>query len=264
MMEWITGLRRPGGTEESEPLFPIGDENRAQRLTPVVNYALIALNVLIFLYQITLPDTRANPALTEFVFRWGAVPIEISDRQDLHALVTSQFLHGGWLHIAGNMLFLWVFGDNVEDTLGHVSYLTFYLLGGVAAALAQVFIDPESQIPLVGASGAIAAVLGAYIVLFPRGKIRTAVLIGFIPIIFLLPAWVNIGLWIVLQFVNGFASLGVRTEETGGGVAYFAHIGGFLAGIVLVWIFRDGDAHERQLAARQGTRAFQRVSWSDR
>ncbi len=245
-------------------MFPIGDENRAQRLTPVVNYTLIALNVLIFLYQITLPDTRLNPALTEFVFRWGAVPVEISNRHDLFALVTSQFLHGGWLHIAGNMLFLWVFGDNIEDTLGHASYLIFYLLGGVAAGLAQVVIDPESQIPLVGASGAIAAVLGAYIVLFPRGKIRTAVLIWFFPIIFLLPAWVNIGLWIVLQFVNGFASLGVSTEETGGGIAYFAHIGGFLAGMVLVWVFRDRNAHQRQLAARQNTRAFQRVGWSER
>lgn len=238
-------------------MFPIGDENRGQRLKPVVNNALILANVVVFLYEFLLSDR----GLVEFIYRWGAVPRQIADGLELPTLLTSMFLHGGWLHLIGNMLFLWVFGDNVEDTMGHLGYLTFYLLTGVAAALAQVAISPASEVPLVGASGAISGVLGAYIVLFPRGKIRTAFLIYFIPLVFLVPAWIQIGIWIVLQFVNGLASLGVRTQETGGGVAYFAHIGGFIAGVALVWVFKDEAAHRRQMVAREGHRAFQRVTW---
>ena len=245
-------------------MFPIGDEHNGRRLTPVVNYSLIAVNILIFLDQLTLPDTRSDPALFEFIFRWGAIPDEISAGSDLFALITSQFLHGGWLHLGGNMLFLWVFGDNIEDTMGHYSYLFFYLLSGAIAGLAQVVVDPGSEIPLVGASGAISGVLGAYITLFPHGKIKTLILLGFFPLVFLIPAWIQIGVWVLLQFVNGFASLGVPTEETGGGVAYFAHIGGFLAGFVLVWLFRDQEALEHQRAARAGHRAFQRVSLINR
>ncbi len=241
-------------------MFPIGDEHNGRVLTPVVNYTLIAINVLVFFYQLTLSDR----ALYGFIVRWGAVPAEISSGLDLFALVTSMFLHGGWLHIAGNMLFLWVFGDNVEDTMGHVRYLLFYLLCGLAAGLSQVVIDANSTIPLVGASGAISGVLGAYIVLFPHGKIRTLVFLGFFVTVVLIPAWVQIGLWIVLQFFNGFASLGVRTEETGGGVAYWAHIGGFVAGALLVWLFKDQDAVDRQRAARAGNQAWQRVGLGSR
>ena len=245
-------------------MFPIGDEHNGRRLTPVVNYALIAVNILIFFYQLTLADTRFDPELAELIFRWGAIPAEISEGSDLVTLLTSQFLHGGWLHLGGNMLFLWVFGDNIEDTMGHYSYLFFYLLCGVIAGLAQVVVDPNSEIPLVGASGAISGVLGAYITLFPNGKIRTLIPLGFIPLIFLIPAWIQIGLWALLQFFNGFASLGIETQEVGGGVAYFAHIGGFLAGVVLVWLFRDEEALDRQRAARAGHRAFQRVGWTER
>ncbi len=237
-------------------MFPIGDENRGQRLTPFVNLSLIALNILVFLSELMLSDR----GLVSFVYRWGTVPAEISDGQDLQTLLTSMFLHAGWLHIAGNMLFLWVFGDNVEDTMGHLRYLIFYLLTGIAAGLMQVVIDSGSQVPLVGASGAISGVLGAYIVLFPHGNIRTLILLGWIPLIFLVPAWAMIGYWIVLQFINGFLSLGVSTAE-GGGVAYWAHIGGFIAGAALVWLFKDGDAHERQLEARRDTRPFQKVGW---
>jgi len=240
-------------------VFPIGDEHNGRLLTPYVNYTLIAINIVVFLYQLLLPE----PELLEFIFRWGAIPAEISQGQDLFGLVSSMFLHGGWLHIAGNMLFLWVFGDNVEDTMGHVSYLLFYLLTGLAAGLAQVVIDSGSQIPLVGASGAISGVLGAYIMLFPHGRIRTLVFLGFFITVVLIPAWVQIGLWIVLQFFNGFASLGVRTEE-GGGVAYWAHIGGFIAGMGLVWLFRDKDAVDRQRAARAGNQSWQRVSMGQR
>lgn len=245
-------------------MFPIGDEQNGRILTPVVNYTLIALNVLVFLYQLVLPDSPRDPALQEFIFRWGAIPAEISGGQDLFALLSSMFLHGGWLHIAGNMLFLWVFGDNVEDTMGHARYLLFYLLTGIAAGLAQVLIDPGSSIPLVGASGAISGVLGAYIVLFPRGRIRTLVVLGFFVTVVLIPAWVQIGIWIALQFFNGFASLGVRTEETGGGVAYWAHIGGFVAGALLVWVFKDQSAVDRQRTARAGNQAWQRVGFGSR
>ena len=249
-------------------MFPIGDEHNGRVLTPVVNYVLIGLNVLVFLYQLTLSDIRPGPfqlsPLEDFIFRYGAVPAEISAGRDLFALLTSMFLHGGWLHIGGNMLFLWVFGDNVEDTMGHARYLLFYLICGLGAGLAQVAIDPDSPIPLVGASGAISGVLGAYIVLFPRGNIRTLVFLGFFVTVVLIPAWVQIGLWIVLQFFNGFASLGVQTEETGGGVAYWAHIGGFVAGAVLVWLFKDGDAVERQRLARARSHAWQRVGMGSR
>ena len=245
-------------------MFPIGDEHNGRRLTPVVNYGLIAVNILIFVYQLTLSDVGRNSSLEQFIFRYAAIPDEISSGNDLFTLITSQFLHGGWLHLGGNMLFLWVFGDNVEDTMGHFSYLFFYLLSGIVAGLAQVVVDPGSGIPLVGASGAISGVLGAYITLFPQGKIRTLILLGFFPLVFLIPAWIQIGIWVLLQFFNGFASLGIETQEVGGGVAYFAHIGGFLAGFVLVWLFRDQDALDRQRAARAGHRAFQRVPLSSR
>jgi membrane associated rhomboid family serine protease len=237
-------------------MFPIGDENRGQRLTPFVNVSLIVLNVLVFLYELMLSDR----GLSNFVYRWGTVPVEISDGHDLQTLLTSMFLHAGWLHIAGNMLFLWVFGDNVEDTMGHLGYLIFYLLTGIGAGLMQVIVDSGSRVPLVGASGAISGVLGAYLVLFPHGNIRTLILLGWLPLIFLVPAWAMIGYWIVLQFINGFLSLGVSTEESAG-VAYWAHVGGFIAGVVLVWLFKNRDAHERQLEARRDTRPFHKVGW---
>jgi len=231
-------------------VFPIGDEQNGRLRRPFVNMTLIAINFLVFFYQLTLPER----ALIAFVHRWGAIPLEISRGEDLFALLTSVFLHAGWAHILGNMLFLWVFGDNIEDTMGHARYLGFYLLCGLAAGSAQVLIDPFSQVPLVGASGAIAGVLGAYIILFPHGRIRT--LVGFFVI--LVPAWLQIGLWAVLQFFNSFAALNVRTDE-GGGVAYFAHVGGFIAGMILVWVFKDRDAVARQRAVRAENRSWQRA-----
>lgn len=221
----------------------------------MVTTALIALNILIFFYELTLSPGE----LAAFFAEWAAIPAEISAGEGLLGLITSQFLHGGVAHIAGNMLFLWVFGDNIEDTMGHIRYLIFYLLTGIVAALAQVAVNPDSMTPLVGASGAISGILGAYIVLFPLGKIQTAVLIGFIPIIFLVPAWFQIGVWILFQFVNGLFSLGIQTQEVGGGVAFFAHIGGFLAGAIAIWFFRDPDACERQRRVRASHRAFERL-----
>jgi membrane associated rhomboid family serine protease len=234
-------------------MFPIGDENRGIRSRPIVTWSIIALNILVFLFQLSLDEAD----LTRFIFDWGTVPREISHGDDLFALVTCMFLHGGWLHIGGNMLFLWVFGDNVEDTMGHIKFLVFYLICGIAASGLQVIVDSDSRIPLIGASGAISGVLAAYLVLFPKGKIRTLILIG-VPIVVLVPAWGMIGYWIVIQFINGIASLGPDTAETGGGVAYFAHIGGFVAGAALVWLFRDPEIQQRQNEVRAGHRAFER------
>lgn len=243
-------------------MIPIGDDNRGRRTAPIINVALILANAAVFFYQVSLPMAD----LERFVFAYGAIPAELTAGIDTNpetalplyaTAITSMFIHGGWAHFLFNMLFLWVFGDNIEDSMGHVRYLMFYLLGGIAAVVGQVAIDPSSLIPMVGASGAISAVLAAYIVLFPGGLIRVLVLFGFIPLIFMVPAILMIGLWIVTQFLQGFASLGVQTEQTGG-VAYFAHIGGFIAGFIFVWFFRNPAAVERQRAARRGYRAFSR------
>lgn len=228
-------------------MIPISDDNRGRRTTPYVSYTLIVINILVFLYQFVLSD-RAN---LDFIYRWGAIPADVSDGHRVFTLVTCAFLHGSWLHLGGNMLFLWVFGDNVEDVMGHVGYLTFYLATGIAASASQVWLDTGSLVPLVGASGAISGVLAAYIVLFPRGRIISLIFLGVFVTTVFLPAWVMIGYWIALQFLQGFLSLGVRTAQTGG-VAYFAHIGGFVAGLILVWIFADRDLTSSQRAARQG------------
>jgi len=228
-------------------VIPISDDNRGRRSTPYVSWTIIAINLLIYAGQFLLPD-RDN---FEFIYRWGAIPLDVSEGHRVFTLVTCIFLHGSWLHVGGNMLFLWVFGDNVEDVMGHVHYLVFYLVTGVAASAAQVWLDTSSQIPLVGASGAISGVLAAYIVLFPRGRIISLVFLGVFVTTLFLPAWIMIGYWIALQALQGFLSLGVRTAQTGG-VAYFAHIGGFIAGLVLVWFFADRDRISTQRAARQG------------
>ena len=235
-------------------MFPIGDENHAIRLRPFVTWALIAINIVVFLYQLSFTERE----LARFYFDWGTIPFEVSSGDDLFTLLTSMFLHGGWLHIAGNMLFLWVFGDNIEDTMGHISFLVFYLLCGLGASGLQVLVDTDSRVPMIGASGAISGVLAAYLIMYPHGRIRTILLIG-IPFMIMVPAWGMIGYWIVIQFVNGFLSLGVNTEETGGGVAYFAHIGGFIAGAALVWLFRDDEIQERHRAMREGHRGFERA-----
>jgi membrane associated rhomboid family serine protease len=247
-------------------VFPIGDDNSGRQSFPIVNTILIALNVLVFLYQLLLL-AQSPLALENFVFKYGAIPYELTRGVDLPPTVgfpiyltifTSMFLHGGFAHLIGNMWYLYIFGDNVEDSMGHFRYLIFYLLGGIAAAWAQTLLDPASRIPMIGASGAISAVMGAYLVLYPGGLIRTVAFFGFIPFFFYLPALILIGLWFVFQFFAGIASLGVPTAPTGG-VAYWAHIGGFVAGLVLVWFFRDPERVERQRLARRAHRAFQRL-----
>lgn len=208
-------------------MIPIGDVN-PRRHFPLVTVLIIGLNVLVFVYQLMLPDD----ALERFVFSAGMVPLEVTHGSPLSAarsLVTSAFLHGGWTHIIGNMLYLWIFGDNVEEHFGAFIYAAFYLLAAMGAGLAQVAANPTSDIPTIGASGAVAGVLGAYLVLFPRTRIRTLVFVFRFARLVELPAVVVLGFWFVLQLFSGVAAVGVTA---GGGVAWFAHIGGFLLGLV--------------------------------
>jgi membrane associated rhomboid family serine protease len=207
-------------------MFPIGDDNSARRTVPVVTYALILLNILVFLLELTAGE--------QFIVQWSVVPRRLlaNPASDFPTLFTAMFMHAGWLHLLGNLLYLWIFGDNVEDALGHVKYLVFYIICGLAADAAQILVGPNSNIPNLGASGAIAGVLGAYLVLFPRGQVRVLMGRGIIP----MPALVVIGLWIVLQLVSGIGSI-TTTAETGG-VAYMAHIGGFVAGLAMAFVLR--------------------------
>jgi membrane associated rhomboid family serine protease len=212
-------------------MFPIGDDNSAERTVPVVTYALIALNLLFFFVELS----GGEP----FIEKWAFVPRRFlaNPAGDFPTLFTSMFMHAGWLHLGGNMLYLWIFGDNVEDSFGHVKYIIFYLLCGLAATFAQLIFSVSSNVPNLGASGAIAGVLGAYIVLFPKGQVRVLQGQSVIPV----PALIVIGLWIVLQFFSGIGSISSAEQ---GGVAYMAHIGGFVAGLVLTFLFRGSRGAE--------------------
>jgi len=211
-------------------VIPIADEIRSHRV-PLVTYGLIMLNVVVFLYEL-----MPWQSLDALFASWGAVPAHIAD--PLHyplaplTLFTSMFLHAGWTHLVGNMLYLWIFGDNVEDALGSVGYVLFYVAAGVAAGLAQVLVAPSSLIPAVGASGAIAGVLAVYVVLFPAAPVRVLIPGYYLMRVARVPALVVLGMWFVLQLFNGFLSLGAQTLATGG-VAWFAHIGGFVLGLVV-------------------------------
>jgi membrane associated rhomboid family serine protease len=207
-------------------MLPIGDDDSARRTVPLVTYALIALNILFFLVELGGGEA--------FIMKWAFVPSRFlaNPGADFLTLFTSMFMHAGWLHLGGNMLYLWIFGDNVEDRFGHLKFTIFYLLCGLAATFAQLFFGTGSNVPNLGASGAIAGVLGAYILMFPQGRVR--VLQG--QQVIQVPALIVIGLWIVLQFFSGIGSI-ASTADTGG-VAYMAHIGGFIAGFVLTFLFR--------------------------
>jgi len=232
-------------------MFPIGDENEPGKGPAFFTLAFLAINIAVF-FLIQLDNDA-------FTYGYSAIPAEITTGIDLVrpqpitvdgqrvaipqapgpepiylTLITSMFMHGGIAHIVGNMLFLWIFGDNVEHRMGHIPYLVFYLAAGVIASLAQILIDTDSVIPTLGASGAISGVLGAYLVLFPSNRV-TVVIFRFIP--YQVPAIVAIGMWAVFQFINGFGAIAV-TEETGGGVAYMAHIGGFVAGLAAGALYR--------------------------
>ncbi len=214
-------------------MFPIGDDNSSNRTFPLVTYILIALNVLFFFVELAGGDA--------FIGKWAFIPSRFLANPigDLPTLFTSMFMHAGWLHLGGNMLYLWIFGDNVEDRFGHIKFTIFYLVCGLAATFAQLAFSLSSNIPNLGASGAIAGVLGAYLLLFPQGKVK--VMQG--RRVILVPSLIVIGLWIVLQIFSGIGSITAVADT--GGVAYMAHIGGFLAGIVLTFILRGSSNRPR-------------------
>ncbi len=249
-------------------LFPIGDDNTQRRSVPIVTWALIGLNVLV--YFLLQGGTGENA----FTYGYSVVPYEITNNIDLIGnqrignatvplftgptpiyltLLSAMFMHGGLSHIGGNMLYLWIFGDNVEDNMGKVRFLIFYLLCGLLASAAHILVGPNSRVPSLGASGAIAGVLGAYLIMFPHNSIRVLAFMQIIP----LPAIIVVGLWGVLQFINGFGSL--AGGGASGGVAYMAHVGGFVAGIVLCFFFRD-----RSLSVPEQRQAYRTQFYRER
>ena len=223
-------------------MFPIGDDPHPGGTARLVTLTLIVANVLAFFLELSRPSPEA---LQSFIQSWGVVPREYSAGTDLapriplpfwSTLVTSMFLHGGWMHLGGNMLYLWIFGDNLEKVMGHARFLAFYLVCGIAAGLAHIVFNARSNVPTVGASGAISGILGGYMLMFPRNRVRVLTQRGVMAV----PAFVMLGIWILIQLVSSVGSV-ARTEQTeGGGVAFLAHVGGFVAGLVLVKLFAAG------------------------
>jgi membrane associated rhomboid family serine protease len=217
-------------------MFPLGDDNSQRRTLPVVTYGLIGVNVLVFLLELSGGDA--------FINAWAFVPARFAANPGGQAITifTAMFMHGGWMHLLGNMLFLWIFGDNVEDRFGRLKFLLFYLLTGIAATFAQFALAPHSPVPNVGASGAIAGVLGAYILMFPHARVN--VLLG--RQVVAMPAIVVLGFWIAVQLFSGVGTIGYTDETAGtGGVAYMAHIGGFFTGFLLTFLFRGQITPDR-------------------
>jgi len=221
-------------------MIPIRD-TIPSRTYPVINVVIIILNVLVFFYELSL-----GPNLERFIFSFGVIPIKFyyllsKEPYNIFKIfvpfLSSIFLHGGWVHIVGNMLYLWIFGDNVEDRMGHFRYLVFYITCGVVASLVHLYINPVSGVPTIGASGAIAGVMGAYFVLYPRSRVITLVPIFFFLQVIEIPAFFFLGFWFLMQFFSGSLSL-ITTGQDIGEIAWWAHIGGFICGIVLVFIFR--------------------------
>ena len=239
-------------------MFPLKDDIPS-RTTPFVTCGLIALNVLVFLYQLSLQGGGSPAgirAARDLIFEFGLVPCHLTGDCAPGALLlppaltvlTSMFLHGGILHVGGNMLYLWIFGNNVEDTLGHVRFVVFYLVSGAAAAAAQVALSTTSTVPMIGASGAVAGVLGAYLLLFPRANVLTLIIFGFFIRLVRIPAVFVLGFWFLVQFLSGlatWAASGPRGEAAGAETAWFAHLGGFLAGMALVFVLRPRDPWDR-------------------
>ncbi|MFQ5608938.1 MAG: rhomboid family intramembrane serine protease [Woeseiaceae bacterium] len=257
-------------------MFPIRDDN-PHYLTPIATIGIIAINALAWLL---LQGFGGEPALSASICKLGVIPGELlgafspGDRVQLgprtfcalgesgswHTVMTSMFMHGGWFHLIGNMWFLWIFGNNVEDAMGHVRFVVFYLLCGFAATFLQVATNTDSPVPMVGASGAIGGVMGAYIVLYPRVHVHMLVFLGIFVTTFAVPAVYMLGYWIIVQLIGGFGSLG----RAGGGVAFWAHTGGFVAGALLVYVFRNQDLLARHPyhgwnQAPAPTRSFRRI-----
>ncbi|MBN1780161.1 rhomboid family intramembrane serine protease [bacterium] len=221
-------------------LIPIRDENR-KKTVPIVTMTILLANIAVFIYQLMQPDGQA------FVYRFGAIPWEIVHFRELPdlkwafrspvpnilTLMTSMFMHGGYLHLIGNMLYLWIFADNVEALTGHVRFIWFYLLCGIAAAMTHVIFSPDSMVPMIGASGAISGVLGAYFIRFPKAKVHLLFFFFIIIRVFRVPAPLMLGIWFLMQLLSGMADHG----QTGSGIAWFAHIGGFVAGVIFILFF---------------------------
>jgi len=221
----------------NKKMIPISDDTGRRRRIPIIMPLLVAANIAVFLYEMTLSDRSLN----RFIYSYAATPYEILNSVDVPppgpepiylTLISSMFIHGSFLHIAGNMLFLWVFGDNVEDRLGHLRFLAFYFLTGLVASFTHILLNFDSQVPTIGASGAIAGVLGAYLYMFPGARVKVLLFIGPFFTLTYLSALIVIGYWALIQFLYGIGSLGVETA-----VAYWAHIGGFLAGLIIAMLF---------------------------
>ena len=235
-------------------MIPLQDDNPTE-ITPIMTIGFIVACVLVFLYQVSLLPRSGEM----FVYQFGAIPAVIFGQAELPeqlvalpaygTLVSSMFLHGGWMHLIGNMLYLWIFGNNIEDVMGHVKFVVFYILCGVLAALSHAVIDQGSAVPMVGASGAISGILGAYILLYPHARVLLLIPLGFFMHTLYVPAGVVLGLWFLMQLLPGVLSIG----QEGGGIAFFAHIGGFVAGIVLIGLFKHphirffNPAHHRRI-----------------
>ncbi len=240
-------------------MIPLHDDNPTT-ITPVLTIGFIATCCLVFLYQVSLSGQPGQL----FVYQYGAIPAVVFGHQALPpeavaipamaSLVTSMFLHGGWMHLIGNMLYLWIFGNNIEDVMGHVRFVIFYVTCGILAALAHAVTDSSSIVPMVGASGAISGVLGAYLLLFPRAQVLVFIPFGFFSRLMYIPAGWVLGFWFLLQLLSGSASLG----RGGGGVAWFAHIGGFVAGMALIGLFKRPDV---RLFAPRHHKSWQTERW---
>jgi len=223
-------------------MFPLKDDNPAH-IIPIVTWMLIAVNVGCFLYQTSLEPADSRI----FVYQFGAIPAVITGQQSLPrsitavapflSIFTSMFLHGGWMHLIGNVWYLWIFGNNIEEAMGGLRYLLFYLICGFVASLSQIVSNISSTLPTIGASGAIAGVLGAYIILYPRARVLTLIFLGFFVRLLYFPAGIILGFWFVYQLISGYTA-GI---QPGGGIAFWAHIGGFITGLLLVGLFKKRD-----------------------
>ncbi len=233
-------------------MFPIQDHNPARK-TPYVTLGLIAVNVAVFLSY--WPFLTSAAEAQRFFLNWGMTPRLIMQGGHWSTVITAMFMHAGWMHIIGNMLFLWIFGDNLEDDMGHVPFLLFYLACGVGAAFTHLLMAPHSMVPTVGASGAIAGVMGGYLLLYPRARVDVLLIIVFYITMVTLPAWTMLGFWFLMQFLSGLGA-----DPNVGGVAYWAHTGGFLTGIVLtlpVWLAKGRRDHWRETDGRPQNPAAQ-------
>jgi len=231
-------------------MFPIGDDDVRGAGRPWLTWTLIAMNVVAFLYESTLGQSQ----LEQFIMTYGVIPAQVVQGQNLVSLFTSMFLHAGWAHILSNMVSLAIFGDNVEAALGKLGYLLFYLAGGLVASIAHIAFNLGTQVPSLGASGAVAAALGAYVVMFPHARIRVLMIFGFFVRFTRVTALLFVGIWFITQLFSGVASLGVATAQSGG-VAYWAHIGGFVLGLLVGFLLR-GQAPDLERSTQRKRREF--------